>query len=700
MSNIRLDHLILPAAGFPRDNPLPDLGGRRTDGASTDMPMTVCDEEYERLSPIAGATRGTLPYTVLDDYDRNKTMRGIQSVVLENDILRAEFVPRLGGRLWSLLHKPSGRELLHRNPVFQPANLAIRNAWFSGGIEYNCGIIGHTTFTASPLFADVIYDKKRGPVLRMYEYERLRRAVYQMDFYLPDGSQFLFARMQIFNMNECEIPMYWWSNMSLDEREDVRVIAPADGHINYDDSMHMSVSTYPYIEGNDRSYTTSHNTAKEYFFHIPEQARRYEAAVGGDGTGFIQTSTSRQRGRKLFLWGMQPGGRRWQEYLAAPGHAYLEMQAGLGRSQAEYVRMPAAGHFEWLEAYGRVEGDPALIHGEWEGAKAEVERALGQMISEDAMERELVDSAVMARTPGETLLYGSCWGSLEQLRRISDGERPLPAHLHFDREAIDNEGKAWEQLLDRGTFPDTYEYSAFLTDGTWLERLRAAAPGNPACLEQLGIAEYANNHVEAAHRAWLDALDAYKAAGRDAGYLASYCLAYYEEKFGDALNAYVLLSSACVTHPSIRPLAIEAGRAALRVQHEEDFLALCEKLDPAVRNHGRVCLLRAECCVNVGRYEEAKVLLLAGAAAADIREGETLLDELWYRIHEGIVRRREGLEYSGVKEGNVSLADSAASRGSGALLGGGNADDSAAAEFRRRVAEEFPLPAQLDFRMK
>ena len=70
-------------------------------------------------------------------------------VRLGNEILKATFLPELGGRLISLLHKPLGRELLNRNPVFQPANLAIRNAWFSGGIEWNIGQLGHTFSTCS-----------------------------------------------------------------------------------------------------------------------------------------------------------------------------------------------------------------------------------------------------------------------------------------------------------------------------------------------------------------------------------------------------------------------------------------------------------------------------------------------------------------------------------------------------------------------
>ena len=102
------------------------------------------------------------------------------AAVLENETLRATFLLELGGRLWSLYHKPSGRELLSVNPVFQPANLAIRNAWFSGGVEWNIGIIGHSPFTCEPLFAARV-EGPDGPVLRMYEWERVRGTPFQID---------------------------------------------------------------------------------------------------------------------------------------------------------------------------------------------------------------------------------------------------------------------------------------------------------------------------------------------------------------------------------------------------------------------------------------------------------------------------------------------------------------------------------------
>ena len=40
----------------------------------------------------------------------------------------------------------------YTNDVIRFRNLAIRNAWFSGGVEWNCGIIGHSPFTCSAMY--------------------------------------------------------------------------------------------------------------------------------------------------------------------------------------------------------------------------------------------------------------------------------------------------------------------------------------------------------------------------------------------------------------------------------------------------------------------------------------------------------------------------------------------------------------------
>ena len=72
--------------------------------------------------------------------------------VLENDYLKAVFLPAFGGRLWELWDRTTGENLLYTNDVIRFSNLAVRNAWFSGGVEWNIGIIGHTPLTTDALY--------------------------------------------------------------------------------------------------------------------------------------------------------------------------------------------------------------------------------------------------------------------------------------------------------------------------------------------------------------------------------------------------------------------------------------------------------------------------------------------------------------------------------------------------------------------
>src|SRR5690606_12385657 len=110
---------------------------------------------------------------VRDGYGRRRDPARIDTLMIENDRLRATVLPGLGGRIASLVHRPTGRELLYRNPVLQPANFALNGAWFSGGIEWNIGATGHTTLSCSPVRAAVVPAPVVGRMLRLVALDRL-----------------------------------------------------------------------------------------------------------------------------------------------------------------------------------------------------------------------------------------------------------------------------------------------------------------------------------------------------------------------------------------------------------------------------------------------------------------------------------------------------------------------------------------------
>ena len=170
-STLHLSRLTMPTAPVGPPNPLPPLFGPG-DAHQVSEPG---DADEEMLAGVGyGRVASVLPYLLQDGYGRTLTETEHEVAVLENEVLRATFLLGAGGRLASLVHRPSDRELLFRNPAFQPANLALRDAWVSGGVEWNIATIGHSPLTCEPLHAVRAQHTDGSPVLRMYEYERLR----------------------------------------------------------------------------------------------------------------------------------------------------------------------------------------------------------------------------------------------------------------------------------------------------------------------------------------------------------------------------------------------------------------------------------------------------------------------------------------------------------------------------------------------
>ena len=176
-----------------------DIGQPDPDSEGPASDLADDDELWLSYSGLSSA----FPYKSQDNYTHELPKYGVECYVLENEHLRATFVPGEGGKLWSLYDKDADKELLFANHVYRPAYLALRNAWASGGVEWNCGaFVGHHPYTCSTVFTATLTAEQSGlgcPVLRMYSYERIRAVTHQMDFYLPEGAKFLHCRMRVVN---------------------------------------------------------------------------------------------------------------------------------------------------------------------------------------------------------------------------------------------------------------------------------------------------------------------------------------------------------------------------------------------------------------------------------------------------------------------------------------------------------------------
>ncbi len=85
------------------------------------------------------------PYPRLDfSQVSGLTARTYQAVVLENGYISVTVLPELGGRIYSLRDKATGRELLYQNPVIKPTSWGYREWWLAaGGIEWAFPVEDH-----------------------------------------------------------------------------------------------------------------------------------------------------------------------------------------------------------------------------------------------------------------------------------------------------------------------------------------------------------------------------------------------------------------------------------------------------------------------------------------------------------------------------------------------------------------------------
>jgi hypothetical protein len=613
MSRVELTTVELPVAPLGAENPLAPL--------APPHPTPVLFEG----APYRPET--ALPYRNRDRFSRTFAPTRLRCAVLESDRLRATILLDYGGRVWSLLHKPSGRDLVYVNPVLQPVNIGIRGAWFSGGIEWNMSVFGHCVFTCEPVFAGIV-DMGNGQAgLRLWEYERKRRLIWSVDLLAPEGSDFLWWSPRLTHVGETDVPMYWWACIATPEEEGCRVLAPAqaalepyhdgrDGHRTLDLEAEAQ-ATFPRLR--ERPTDT--------YFSIEVAGRPWIAAVGADDRGVAHVSDPKLQGRKMWSWGMGRSGRRWQEWLSPGGPPYIEIQAGLAPLQAQYVRMEAGADWSWVEAFGPI-GTSA--NGSWAEALRRCQAAIDLALPITEWQARSEELARMRQRPMDDRLHsGAGWGALEVglRRRYAQGKSQRLSEL-FPDDTCSHATDFWPQVLAKASLPDrdpTDEPGPFVSGAAWerlLVDISSACRHNWLYWLHRGVAHFEAGDRAEAEACWRASLD----ASRNGWALRN--LGIIELQNGvEAGLAKVEEASGLL--PSCAPLWEEACRLAADTRNHETLDRLLSRCPAEIRSLPRLRLARAVLDCSRGRFPEVAQYFRLPFDVADIREGETTVDQLW-----------------------------------------------------------------------
>lgn len=572
-------------------------------------------KDFEGLYIGYGTRETAYPYIEQNLY-LDETEQKLPVAILENDYLYAEFLPTLGGRLWKLYDKKKQKDILYTNDVIRFRNLSIRNAWFSGGVEWNCGVIGHTPFTCSPMYTARVKNKNDEDILRFYEFERTRSIYYQMDFWLEKNV--LMSCVRIENPNEDVVPMYWWSNMATPEYKGGRVAVPASSAYNNSDGTGIKKSSIPIDNGIDVSYAENIPNTIDYFYDIDKDENKFIANVDENGYGLLQFSSNRLKGRKLFSWGHIEGSVHWQDMLTDKAGWYVEIQAGLGKTQYECLPMPPKTAWSFTECYTLADIGSDAVGKSYDEFVSAVNAQVDSLYSSDVLD-EMCESKVneISMQKGEIIISGSGFGYLDNLLTSN-----APKHLVFTPE---KDAKPWIDFVNSGSFSQNADSFAF---GKAMQEMLENAQNKTdwQIPYQLALIEYDKRDFDKAK------VLCEKSFAFDNNYLNNhlYAAILYQQN-----QPFAYFAVKCVKQKADDYSVCESiFKLLLKSDCYKEIIELFELISEDLKESPRLNMYLSMAYLKSGNADKAEEILMqnGGLKLLDFREGDKFLDILYKGI--------------------------------------------------------------------
>lgn len=650
LSTISIEGSILKG-----ENPLPIFRDREKDKPiQTDG--TLNKESMENMGYEIGMR--ILPYKLQDRYDRERKIVELKTVVIKNDKLKAVFLCEYGGRLYSLTDLETGKEILFKNPVFQLANLSTRNAWFSGGIEWNVSQFGHSLQTCEPLFFAIVHGEE--DFLRMYEFERTKRIYYQIDFKLPEGSKNLYAHIKIINDENYRKPMYWWTNIAVREEKNIRIFSSTEDIVYiYPDSVGStgnSVKKFgasklpktPFVD--DGSYPLNFPYSSEYFFQTKKETLSpWEATLYNDGFIFFEMSTNKLRYRKMFCWGNLEGGRKWESFLSKENEgAYVEIQAGITPTQVNGFDIDANSCIEFTQMFSFInlinQNDiNELYDKDYSKAREKIQNIIDNNVDKNHLNDLFYKYSKESNLEinGKILSFGKGWGALEDKRREKYKLKKSPKSLSFPKSSIDSECLIWLKLLEYENLDEMEE--SYLPDSYMLDlknELENTENKNAIALIHLGIIYYENFLEEKAFECWIKSLN-----------IKPYALAYrnlsiYYKNKNEYDKSIFYMEKALYTFENKNKLIDEAFLVEYLellsyVKNYDKIISIYEKYN----KNEKISKFAAKAYLEKKEYKKLENIF--NIEQITIREGENYLLDIYFEYIAKLKSEKENIEFNG-----------------------------------------------------
>ncbi len=301
------------------------------------------------------------PYTLMDDLGEEPRPVEYRAIVLENEFLQLTVLPELGGRIYSAVDKPTGRDLFYRNRVVKPGLIALRGAWISGGVEFNFPR-GHSVTTVSPVDHCLVEEEDGAVTVWVGEIERIHRMGWAVGIRLRPESALLETEIRLANRQALPHPYYFWSNAAVPARDDMRLIYPASKVRIWHDIL-----DWPVHQGRHLDRYGAHDYQGDVFA-LDSLEDFFGTYYEGLDFGLAHVADVHDAfGKKFFTWGTSDHGKIWADVLSDEDGPYCELQSGRFVDQGVWRMFPPHHTYQWTEYWYAVKGTGGFS---WANAEA------------------------------------------------------------------------------------------------------------------------------------------------------------------------------------------------------------------------------------------------------------------------------------------------------------------------------------------
>ncbi|WP_157831490.1 DUF5107 domain-containing protein [Confluentibacter flavum] len=272
------------------------------------------------------------PYFKYEGFTNKSSQKEWNMVILENDYIKVFVNTDVGGKIWGAIEKSTGGEFLYYNEVVKFRDVAHRGPWTSGGLEFNYGIMGHTSTCATPQDY-VIKNNEDGSVSCIIGAIDLHtQTKWNVEINLQKDKAFVETISSCFNTGNLPVPFYHYSNAAAKVDGDLEFIFPGSHHIGHD----RQVGKWPKDDNRDISFYRNNDFGGPKSYHIINSIAEFMGGYYHDddfGFGNIH-EYDKMPGRKLWIWGLSDEGMIWEDLLTDSDGQYIEFQTGSTFNQA------------------------------------------------------------------------------------------------------------------------------------------------------------------------------------------------------------------------------------------------------------------------------------------------------------------------------------------------------------------------------